>query len=239
MELSHVHPALLVWAVVSVPASSLSILITYPNPIHTFHLFLTLMNVAGLIVLLSGLFHDVAEDSTDWNPDADPETITSWWLIGLVGVFLVSLLFGMFITGTLLGGIWVPQNLYPLTVTTPVFLYSFVTDLFGTWFSVVPGEESLKMSFAPINKAFDDLELPFAFQPASLMGSGVWAVEHVIKGQLPLAFAISVFVVSLVMDTATAQTGTPLTKWLIHASFNTILLTASFFIGGFLTIVPS
>jgi hypothetical protein len=118
-------------------------------------------------------------------------------------------------------------------------LYSFVTDLFGTWFSVVPGEESLKMSFAPINKAFDDLELPFAFQPASLMGSGVWAVEHVIKGQMPLTFAFSVFIVSLIMDTATAQSGTLLTRWLLHALFNTILLTFNFFSGGFLTIVPS
>lgn len=238
MDIGSTHPALYAWIALSIPASTILFILNFPNPISLFQIFWAVIALLGLYTLSSGSVDEVTEDSTDWNEGAEPETLMSWTLIGLVGVFVVSLLFGLFLTGSLTSGIWVPQDLLGLSAM-PVFLFAFVSDVFGTWFSVVPGEESLKLSFAPLHMVFGDRDLPYALQPATLVGSGVWAIEHVIKGQMPLIFAVSVFFVSIVMDSATAQTGTPLTKFLIHALFNTVLLAFSFFSGGFLSIIPS
>lgn len=241
----HLHPALLVWSVLALPVSGISFLITFPSPMSTFHLFWMIMNLTGLVVLVTGIFHDYAEESSDWEEEQAVDQISSWTLIGLASLFAISLVLSVAL-GKISFSIDVPFNLYPLQQTPDVVVatptYNFVSDVFGTWFSVVPGEENMKKTFMVLHTVYADTslaEVPFALQPAMLLGNIVWSVEHVFRGQLPLVFAGTVFISGIGMDASTARTGTPLTGWLIHGMFNSILLFSSFLMGGFLTVIPS
>lgn len=223
-----IHAGLLVWNLLSVPASALLFILTFPSSMSVWYAFWAIMSLAGFITMWLGLFDDVTEDSGDWEDGEDePSTLTSYWLLGAVGVFMVSLGFGLLLTNTIRSTLWVPMNLFPLAVSTPQ-VYGFVTDIFANTFSVVSGEESLVTSFSPLHKVLSLDGAPFAFQPAVLMGRGVWSIAHVILGQLPLVFAVSVFCAGIVIDLATARTGSRLTGWLIHWGFNIILIIASF-----------
>ena len=241
----HVHPALLVWSLLAIPVSGLSFLITFQTnlAISVFHLFLAIMNIAGLFVLVTGVFHDYAEESSDWETEQEPEQVGSWSLIGLALLFVASLFVGFFF-GRIQPSIWVPYELYPLSEIgiSPNSFYSFSTDVFGTWFSVVPGEENMKKTFIVLQKVYEDTDIvnvPFAVQPAILLGNGIWSVEHVFLGQYPMSFMFSVFISGICLDVSSARTGTPLTGWLIHALFNSILLAFGFLAGGFIKLVPS
>jgi len=241
IDIGNLHPSILIWAFLSIPASGLLFLLTYPSPISSFHLFLAIMNIVGLLVMLLGLHEDVTEDSSDWEGEGEEgerEAVSTWWLAGSALVFIASVFLGLIFSGQIKSSLWVPTSLFPLALTSPVLL-GFVTDVFGTTFSVVAGEENMKMSFEPLHKVFGVENIPYAFQPAVMIGRGVWSVEHVIKGQLPYSFGISVFALGIIMDLASAQSGTVLTRWLIHLTYNLSLLTASFLTSGIFTLIPS
>jgi hypothetical protein len=242
-----IHPALLVWNLLSIPASALLFLLTFPSSMSMWYAFWAIMSGTGFTVMLlayvDGLedysLEAVTEDSSDWEDDEDePQTLTKWWLIGIVGVFIVSFAFGLVLTNTITSTLWIPMNLLPLAVSTPQ-IYGFVTDLFANTFCVVSGEESLVTSFSPLHKVLSLEGVPFAFQPAVLIGRGFWSVVHVILGQLPMLFAVSVFVVGIVIDLASARTGSRLTGWLLHWAYNCILIIASFLTAGVLTITAN
>lgn len=231
MDSKQVHLALLIWSLIGIPYSGFLFMLTYPNPISTFYLFLSICNIGGLLVLLLGWFHDMAEASPDWNTEGDAPSISRWTLIGLASLFIISLVMSMFL-GQITPSMWVPQELYPLAEepTPQTTLVPYLTNVFSTWFSIVPGEGGLIISFSAFHKAYEhsDIELPFAFQPALMLGRFLWSVEHVIKGQYPMVFSLNVFASGTAMDVSSAQGGTYLTQYLIHALFNTILLTATF-----------
>lgn len=232
----NMHPALLVWNLLSIPASALLFLLTFPNTMSVWYAFWAIMSLAGFSTMVTGLFDEVTEDSVDWEDDEDePATLVNWWLVGTAIVFIVSLVFGLVFTGQITSSLWIPMNLFPLGMSAPQ-IYGFATDVFANTFSVVPGEESLVTSFSPLHKVFAVEGVPFALQPAVLMGRSSWALEHVIKGQLPLLFAVSVFVVGIVIDLVTARTGTRLTGWLIHWTYNLVLIIVSFLTAGIVTL---
>jgi len=202
------------------------------------------MNGFGLLLLLLGVFHDIAEESEDWEENQEPEQVGSWTIAGLAILFTVSVLLSLLLSRWLQASIDVPFNLYSLggTEASSVTFYGFVSDIFGTWFSVVPGEENMKNICIVFHKVYEDssiADVPYYQQPARLLGNAIWSVEHVIRGQHQLPFIGSVFVSGIGMDAVTARTGTPLTSWLIHAIFNSIVLTSSFLMEGFLTVIPS
>lgn len=237
MDLSHVNLALLIWMLLAIVASGISFFLTYPNPICVFHVFYCCMNFGGIIVYLIGFLDDLTEDSTDWG-ERSPALTGNWTLIGLSLLFVISLFLG-FVFGKFTPSFWVPQELYPLELEEVGTLLPFMMTLFGTWFSVVAGEEGMKITLSAFYKVYEhsDLQLPFALHPARLLANGVWSVMHVLKGQYPFTFFFSVFASGTVMDSASAQSGTILTNYFIHALFNSLLLIASFLMGGALTIV--
>lgn len=233
----NIHPALLVWNLLSIPASALLFLLTFPSSMSVWYAFWAIMSLAGFSTMVTGLFDDVTEDSSDWEDgeDEEPATLVNWWLIGAACAFIISLLSGLVLTSQITSTLWIPMNLFPLGMSSPQ-IYGFATDIFANTFSVVPGEESLVTSFSPLHKVLNIEGLPFAFQPAVLMGRGTWAIEHVIKGQLPLMFAVSVFLVGIMIDLVTARTGTRLTGWLIHWTYNLVLIIVSFLTAGIITL---
>ena len=91
--------------------------------------------------------------------------------------------------------------------------------------------------FMPVNKMFPDLDLPFCLQPGRIAGNSFWSVFHVFFLQAPLTFAISVFVAGCIMDTISAQAGTILPNYYIHALFNVLLIIATFVMGGALMLI--
>jgi len=236
LGLSDIHPGLLIWMFLAVPASGISFFLSYPDPSCMFHLFFCMMNLGAIFVMWSGWFQDLAEDSMDWG-DRSPSLTANWSLIGLAALFMVSLGLGFIFTNQLTPAFWVPHDLYPLALESSVL--TFALAIFGTWFSVIPGEEGMKILISVVYKAYQkyDWELPFAFHPARLIGNAVWSVLHVIKGQYAYTFFFSVFVSGTVMDSSSAQSGTILTNYFIHALFNTFVLCGSFLLGGALTVV--
>ena len=238
MGLRDVNPALILWILVSIVASGMSFFLLIDTSVASavFHLFFCIMNIGAFLAFLTGWFEDLTESSSDWEENS-PSLTANWSLLGLSAVFLVSLGLGFIFTKSLTLAFWVPHDIYPLATSTGAF--GFLLSIFGTWFSVVPGEEGMKILASMIYKAYEKYEwdLPFVLQPARLIGNAIWSVLHVVKGQYAYTFFFSVFVSGMVMDSSSAQSGTILTNYFIHALFNTFVLCGSFLLGGALTIV--
>lgn len=222
-------PVLGVWSFLSLPASGLLFLISYPDPICSFYLFLCLLTLIW-IVIAPTIFKDTTHESIDWNEQVDFKKVLTFTVIGVAALFVVGFFLSTVLLGQLAPAIWVPNELLPLSVTTTGFS-ALIFNLFSTTFAVVPGEESLKASFSVLFLAYKDSwwanKLPFALQPAIMAGVAFWAAEHVVKGQYPLAFAVTVFVSGIIMMFLAAKTGTYLTSWLIHLGYNSLILIAA------------
>jgi len=239
-------PLLGIWSILAVPYCSVLFLITLPDPISYFYLFLALMTV-GWIAAYPTIFRRASQSSFVWNEDPDGSKISVWTVMGLIGIFIVSLITAFFRAGDISKfwenpAFWVPANLYPLSVEQTAQsrgLYNFMTDLFSTWFAVVPGEESLKCLFSVFYRTYEDTDVadaPFALQPFYIFGNVAWSVEHVLIGQNPFYFGFNVFACGELMGAASAQSGTYLASWIIHGLFNSLILLASFMAGGYIQI---
>lgn len=241
MDLSPTRIALMMWMLLGSTCSLISFLLTYPNMICAFHLMYGLASVVAFLVLFIGWFDDLTEDSTDWNDDSTPTSTTNWTSIGLASLLIVSMFCGFFSGRAFMPSFDVPFKLYPLEVKETGTFLPVIMSLFGTFFSVITGEEGLKIDLSVIHKAYEHAgwanSLPFALQPARLLANGVWAPLHVWQGQYPLTFGFSVFVSGMVMDSASAQSGSIITNYFIHALFNTVIIIASLITAGALTIV--
>ena len=239
-------PLLGIWSILAVPYCSVLFLITLPDPISYFYLFLALMTI-GWIAAYPTIFRRASQSSFDWNEDPDMTGISGWTIVGLTGIMLISFLMAFYRHGSILQfwknpALWVPQNLYPLSVeqtTQSKGLYNFMIDLFSTWFAVVPGEESLKCLFSVLYRTYENTDVadaPFALQPFYLIGNLAWSIEHIIIGQNPFYFGFNVFACGELMGAASAQSGSYLTSWIIHGIFNSMILLASFLAGGYIRI---
>lgn len=241
-------PAIAIWAIFGAGCSSLLILITYPEPICIFYVFLTLMTGIWLGVSPT-IFTDTVEEMVDWKEEVEVDKVAGWTIVGLIllfaATFIMSFLLGADISKA---AIWVPSNMVPsgyylmqMEAKPITGVNAFVLDLFATWFAVIPGEESLKSNFIVLYKVYERFswseEIPFAAQPAYVAGNGLWAVEHVIAGQNPPPFAANVFLCGTLMGEASAQSGTMLVSWLLHGIFNTLILVSILIGGGYLRLI--
>lgn len=203
------------------------------------------MNVAWLPVAWLGLFRDLKESSPDWEEDVELGNTGRYSLLGLFSMFAVSFLLGATI-GEIKPAIWVPTNLIPLSETLQVEaggFYAFITDIFSTVVAVVPGEENMKSIHCILVKTYERFdwadEIPFALQPAMLIGVVVWGVEHVITGQNPLNFAFYVILCGIIMNHMSSMAGSYLANYLTHAGYNIAIICALFISGGYLKLVVS
>jgi hypothetical protein len=226
----YTSPVLFIWAVLSLGASGLLLLISQNNPIMIFYLFLTLSTFAWLIVAPT-VFKETAHSSVDWNEEVDFKKVLKLSALGILALLIIGFIFSTLFFGQVSSAIWVPSTLVPLALTGSGFTV-LMSNLFATTFAVVPGEESGKAIFTVLFRAYHNAKwaekLPFAIQPAVMSGFAFWAAEHVVAGQYPLVFALNVFVAGLVMTTLAAQSGTYLTSWVIHLGYNCIILIIAF-----------
>ena len=228
----YTDPVLGVWSFLSLPFLGLLFLISYPDTICSFYLFLCILTLIW-IVIAPKIFKDTSHESIDWNEQVDFKKVFAFSVIGIAALFTVGFFLSTLLLGQLAPAIWVPSELLPLSVTTIGFT-ALVFKLFSTTFAVVPGEESLKASFSVLFLAYKNSwwanKLPFALQPAIMTGVGFWAAEHVVKGQYPLLFVVNVFVAGLIMNFLAAKSGTYLTSWLIHLGYNSVILVSAFMV---------
>jgi hypothetical protein len=194
------------------------------------------------MVVIPKSFSKMKDDIADWEEDPELRKVSVTGLLSVGGIAVISLVLGVF-TGRLQSAIWVPTMLYPLSTETAIAtggLFSLLMDLFITVFSVVPGEESLTESFTPLFKAYEQFDwasdIPYCFQPAVLTGRAVWASWHVVKGQYPLFFFVTVLCAGIVLDFLTARSGTTLTKWIGHAGWNIFVIFSTFISEGYLSV---
>jgi hypothetical protein len=221
------EPSLLIWMLMGGVASVILFILTYPSLLCVWHLGYAVMDILAILVVLIGWLDDLTEASSDWEPDSSPSSTGQWTCIALACLFVASLFLGVFL-GKIMPCFDVPMKLYPLE--TSASLLPLMINLVGTFFSVVTGEEGMKIVLSSFHKAYEHLgwELPFALHPARLLANGIWAPLHVWKGGYPLTFGISVFASGMIMDSASAQSGTILTNYFTHALFNSLILIASF-----------
>jgi len=231
------EPALVIWMLLGGVASVILFILTYPGLICIWHLAYAILDILALLVVLIGWLDDLTEASTDWQSEPSPSSTGQWTLIALASLLIISLFLGFFF-GKIMPCFDVPMKLYPLEVEEVGTLLPLVINLVGTLFSVVTGEEGMKITLSAFHKAYEhlDWEFPFALQPARLLANGIWAPLHVWRGQYALTFGISVFASGMIIDSASAQSGTILTNYFIHAIFNASILITSFLLTGFIII---
>lgn len=243
------NPADFMWRALACVCGGFLVFQTYPNPVSVFHLLMLVFNLSG-IVIIPLAFKGMVEDVADWEEETELPKVGTFTLASVAGIAILSFILGVF-TGEMdpatklpfKSAIWVPTMLYPLsteTLATSGGLYSFFMDIFATIFSVVPGEESLVELFSPLFRAYEDFSwasaIPYAFQPAVLIGRVVWATWHIIKGQYPFFFFFTVLGAGIILDYFTAKSGTTLTKRVGHGGWNCLVQVGKFVRGGYLTV---
>lgn len=246
------HPVTALWTIFGVVCSFILFFITQPNPISFLYLAFGVVSGFGFLFQPT-VFKDCQESSVDWDEETEHPKVGVGLLVGLLGLATASFVIGVWSVGFDISKLltvehsvlWVPRarELYSVSEdpTAVASLYSFAVALFATLFSVIPGEENLKILFTPIFRAYEDEDrlanLHFALQPAIVIGVANWSVMHTVLGQHAPMFFFTVLFSGLVMMWMSAYSGTYLTSWLIHTAWNVSILVASFILSGQLTLV--
>ena len=235
-----VHPAVYLWHVLGAGITGLLIYLSWGDAVVPFYFLFMSFNFAGIFAYVFGWFSDLTHNSDDWNHgEDDPKQIGIWTGVGLAALMGVSVIVSLYIN-EVFSIIWVPMDLTPLSLSSGVML-SFVFSLGATWFAVVPGEEGLKTLLS--GTIFKGLEsvLPgtpwFVMHPARLLANCAWAGLHVILGQNPWPFFLSVLIGGMLWDFVSARCGTILVSYFIHGLFNSLILIVTFITAIGLTLI--